>query len=162
MATKKSAKKGSDLATAVEIGAGVLAAVAAAGATGYYFYGTKNAKKHRQAASAWAKGLKKDVTAQVKKLEKVDAKTVAKVVDQAAMAYAGARGVADADLKVAAQELKHNWEVMKRELAPSAAVKRAAKAATKKGAAKKAATKAVKKAVKTAKKAVKKPAKKRA
>ena len=133
MATKKSAK---NLKTAVEVGA-VAVAAAAAGA-GYYFYGTKHAKKHRQAAAAWAKGLKKDVVKGVSSLKKIDAKAVARVVDDAAAAYQGARGVAKDDVRKAASELKKNWKLVERELAPSAAVK-----------------KAVKKSVKTVSKAVK-------
>ncbi len=139
---------------AAEIGAGVLAAAAVAGAAGYYFYGTKNAKKHQHAASSWAKGLKRDVLKQAKALKHIDAKTVAKVVDQAAAAYKTAKGVNAKDLAHATSELKSNWNSVKRELAPSAAVKKAVKKVTKAVApAKKAVKKAVKKATKkTAKK----------
>ncbi len=130
---------------------GMLAAGAAA-AAGYYFYGTAKAKKHRHAASVWAKGLKKDVVKGMKNLKKVDAKTVAALVEDAAATYRGMRGVADTDVHAAAMELKKNWNKLQAELKPSPAVKKAVKAATKKGAVKK----AVKKAVKTAKKNVKK------
>lgn len=43
---------------AVEIGAGIVAASAAAG---YYFYGSKGAKKHRKIAAKWATAVKKEV-----------------------------------------------------------------------------------------------------
>ncbi len=95
-----------------------------------------------------------------KSLKKIDASTLAKAVDEAAAVYAGARGVAGADLHMAAKELKQNWAVVKRELAPSAAVKKTVKkAASTVGLAKKTVKKAVKKAkksVKTVKKAAKK------
>ncbi len=154
-ATKK-AKKGMSTMEAVEIGAGVLAAVAAAGAAGYYFYGTKNAEKHRHAASVWAKGLKRDAMKQMKKLEKVDAKTVAAAIDKAAAAYRGVKGVADADVDMAVDELKKNWSKMKKELEPSTEVRKMVKSVSTAKAAKKTVKKAVKKVVKAAKKAVKK------
>ncbi len=141
---------------AVELGAGVLAAVAAAGAAGYYFYGTKNAQQHREAASKWAKGLKRDTLKQVKKLQKLDAKSVAAAIDQVSATYRKMEGVSKKDVDVAVAELKQNWTKMKKELEPSATVKKAVKTVTKPGAAKK----AVKKAVKSVKKAVKRAAKK--
>ncbi len=156
MATKKTAKKGMSALEAAEIGAGVLAAVAAAGAAGYYFYGTKKAPQHREAASKWAKGLKRDTLKQMKKLQKIDAKSVAAVVEKASEAYRQAEGVSKKDVDAAVEELKKNWTKMKKELEPSAEVTKAVKTATNP----KAAEKAVKKAVKTATKAVKKAVKK--
>lgn len=107
--------------------AGVGAALAAAAAAGYYFYATKNAKKHRKAASAWAKSMKRDVTKGVKSLKKIDAKTVARVVDDAASAYQGMRGVAAGDVSAAAAELKRNWERIKTELEPARPAKKRVK-----------------------------------
>jgi uncharacterized protein HemX len=74
MATKKTAKKStkkgqSNAMIAAEIGAGVVAAAGAA-AAGYYFYGDKKAKKHRQAAAKWAKGMKADVIKEAKKVQR--------------------------------------------------------------------------------------------
>jgi len=112
-------------------GAAALAAAAAAGVATYYFYGTKNAKRHRQSASKWAKGMQKDVEKGVKSLKKIDSKTVARVVDDAAAAYQGMRGVAAEDVRAAAKELKSNWRRMQTEMAPSPAVKRTVKKATK-------------------------------
>ncbi len=145
MATKKRAT-GKTNTRAVAAGAAALAAAAAAGAAGYYFYGTKNAKKHRQAASVWAKGLKRDVEKGVKSLKKVDAKTVARVVDDAAAAYQGVRGVAAGDVRSAVRELKKNWVQIKKEMEPAPAMKRAVKKVTK--AARPAPKKAVKKKTK--------------
>lgn len=130
----------------MEVG-GALAAAAAAGAT-YYFYGDKKAKKHRQAASKWAKGMKQEVLREAKKLNKIDKKDLARIVDKAAAVYAGARAIDKKDLQAAASELKRNWEEVKREV--SGGVKKV----TKKTAPKKAAKKTVKKAVKKAPKKV--------
>lgn len=155
-AVKKTAKKGMSTLEAVELGAGVLAAVAAAGAAGYYFYGTKKAPQHREAASKWARGLKRDTLKQVKKLQKLDAKSVAEAIEKASATYRSMEGVSKKDVDAAVEELKKNWTKMKKELEPSVEVKKAVKTATNP----KAAQKAVKKAVKTATKAVKKAVKK--
>lgn len=152
---KKTGKKGMGTLEAVEVGAGVLAAVAAAGA-GYYFYGTKNATQRREAASKWAKGMKRDVLKHVKKLQKLDAKSVAAAVEKASATYRQMEGVSKKDVDVAVEELKKNWTKIKKELEPSVEVKKAVRTATNPKAAKKAATKVVKDVKKTVKKAVKK------
>ena len=127
---------------AVEIGAGVAAVAALAGA-GYYFYASPKAKKHRQAASKWATGLKRDVIREAKKLEKIDARSVARIVDSAAGAYQDIKSLDKADLRAAVKELKANWDMLAKDAGHGA---------------KKAAKKMAKKAVK---KTVKKSAKKR-
>lgn len=151
MAPKKTAKKApakkgmSNLAKA-EVGAGLLAAVAAAAGAGYYFYGAKDAKKHRNATAKWAKGLKNDVVREAKKLKDLDEKAMAMIVDQAAKAYKGLDDVTPGDLKAAVAELKGNWESVKKELKRTGAkAKSSVKKAVKKAAPKKVAKKAVKK-----------------
>ena len=146
---------------AVEIGAGVLAAVATAGAAGYYFYGTKNAAAHRESASKWAKGLKRDTLKQVKKLQKLDAKSVAEAIEKASATYRQMEGVSKKDVDVAVAELKKNWTKMKKELEPSADVKKVVKTVTNPKTAKKAVKKVVTATSKAVKKAVSKPAKKK-
>ena len=153
---KTAGKKGMGAMDAVEIGAGVLAAVAAASAAGYYFYGTKNAAAHRESASKWAKGLKRDTLKQVKKLQKLDAKSVAAAVEKASEAYRKMEGVSKKDVDAAVEELKKNWTKMKKELEPSADVKKAVKTVSNPKAAKKAVKKVVKSVAKAVKKAVKK------
>ena len=152
-------KKKMSTKTKVELGAGALAVAAAAGAAGYYFYGSKDAKKHRKAASAWAKGMKRDVVKEAKKLKKLDQKAMAAIVDKAAAMYEGARSVDRKDLRAAAAELKRNWQALKGEAQGKVRALRTAARKTAKKAVKKTAKKAVKK---TAKKAVKKVAKKSA
>jgi len=99
---------------AAEIGAGLIAAGAAA--AGYYFYGSKNAKSHRKIAAKWANDMKTEVVKKAKKLEKIGEKDFAKVVDAAAAAYRGARSVNATDLKRAANELKSNWKMVQSEI----------------------------------------------
>ena len=166
MATKKTAKKAPAKKTTgkkmtgmqvAEIGAGVLAAVAAASTAGYYFYGAKNAQKHRNATQKWAKGLKNDVVREAKKLKKLDEKAMDAIVDAAAKAYRGLDDVTPGDLRAAVSELKGNWESVKKEL--RGAAKKAgssAKKAVKKAAPKKVASGTKKAVKKTAKKSSKK------
>ncbi len=121
------------------LGAGALAAGAAL-AAGYYFYGSKDAKKHRKAAEKWANDLKKDVAREIKDLEKVSKKDVTRIVNQAAKSYAALSELDTSDVMAAAKELKDNWETLTDE------VTKKTKKTTKK------ARSTAKKAVKTAKK----------
>lgn len=148
MATKKTGakkapakKKGMSTLQKAEIGAGVIAAVAAASAAGYYFYGSKDAKKHRNATAKWAKGLKNDVVKEAKKLKSLDEKAMAAIVDQAAKAYKGLDDVTPGDLRAAVAELKGNWQSVQKELRRATAKKAAPKKAAPKKAAKKSAPK---------------------
>jgi hypothetical protein len=152
MATKKSAKKapakkkGMSTLQKAELGAAAAAAVAAAGAAGYWFYGSKDAKKHRNATAKWAKNLQKDVVKEAKKLKDLDEKAMAVIVDQAAKAYKGLDDVTPGDLRAAVAELKGNWESVKKELRRTAKKSTSsAKKTVKKAAPKKAAKKAAKK-----------------
>ncbi len=136
MAQKKKAarKKGHTGEMAAGIGAGVLAAAAAAGA-GYYFYGSRDASKHRRKAAKWADHMKKEVVKEAKVLRKLDQKAIALIVDRAAKSYEGMRNVKREDLMLAAHELKQNWKEIEKELKDAAgksgkAVKKAAKTAT--------------------------------
>lgn len=157
MAAKKKGGMDTDTKVALEVGAGVLAAAAAAGAT-YWFYGADNAKKHRKAASKWAKEMKADVVKEAKKLKALDQKAMTAIVNKASEAYAGARSVDAADLKAAAAELKKNWRAIQNEIsggvtaAKKSATKAVKKATGSKAAPKKSAKKAPAKAKKTAKK----------
>ncbi|HEY0979502.1 MAG TPA: hypothetical protein VGE23_01535 [Candidatus Paceibacterota bacterium] len=143
---KAPAKKGMSTLQKAEVGAAALAAVAAAGAAGYYFYGSKDAKKHRNATAKWAKNLQKDVVREAKKLKDLDEKAMAVIVDQAAKAYKGLDDVTPGDLRAAVAELKGNWEQVKKEMRRTAKKSASgAKKTVKKAAPKKAAKKAAKK-----------------
>ncbi len=160
MATKKQgsqkqdSKGQSNSVIAMEVGAGVLAA-AAAGA-GYYFYGDKNSKKHRSAASKWAKDMRATVVKQTKKLPTVDQKTVAALVDRAASTYQNVRNIDRNDLAGAAQELKANWQQIQKEIANARGSATKSVASARKSVTKRAG--AVKKAVSSAKKSAPKKA----
>ncbi len=98
------------------IGAGVLAATAAGVAAGYYFYASKNAKKHRKIAARWASDLKTDVIRQAKKVQHLDRKDVMAIVDTAARTYENVRDLNRKDIESAARELKDNWQEITKEL----------------------------------------------
>lgn len=112
MAKAKKTSKGKVVA---EIGAGLIAAGAAA-AAGYYFYGSKQAGKHRKIAAKWAGDMKKEVIREAKGLKGINSRQFAKVVDAVADTYRSVRSVKAADLKRAANELKSNWDMVQREV----------------------------------------------
>lgn len=147
---KKANAKGMKKETKVALEVGAAALAAAAAGAGYYFYGDKGAKKHRAAASKWAKGMKADVVKEAKKVKKLDQQAMTKIVDAATAAYSTARSVNKSELSAAARELKKNWKTVQAELT---GVARKAVGGGKK---------AAKKSVSSAKKTVKKSAPKKA
>lgn len=82
------ATKTSKAIVAAEIAAGLAAVGAAAG---YYFYGSDDAKKHRQIAAKWARDLKKEVALQTKKLKNIDPEDYARIVSAVAKRLSDAR-----------------------------------------------------------------------
>jgi len=108
----KNAKSGIGVGTTV----GAIAAAAAAAGAGYYFYASKNAPKHRKVAAKWADQMKKEVVTQAKKVKKLDAKTLGRIVDTAAVAYNQVKSVNPMDVMRAASELKRNYTAIKQEL----------------------------------------------
>ncbi len=70
-----------------KIGAGLIAASAVA-AAGYYFYGSKEAKKHRGAAVTWGSEMRKEIGKEVAQLKKLSPEDFAKVADTLAGIYA--------------------------------------------------------------------------
>ena len=100
---------------AAEIGAGVLAAAAAAG-TGYYFYASDEAKKHRKIASKWADGMRKEIIKQAKVARAVSPAQFARIADEAALAYAAARNIRREDVMGAANELKMHYDKIRAQI----------------------------------------------
>ncbi|HET9641700.1 MAG TPA: hypothetical protein VFP46_02540 [Candidatus Paceibacterota bacterium] len=99
--------------------AAVAAGVAAAGAiaaAGYYFYGHKNAKRHREAAKKWVKDFKSDVLREARKLENVTSRDIDAIVDNVSKTYQGMKNVDVAALAEVASELKRNWQLIQGEL----------------------------------------------
>ncbi len=93
---------------------GAAGAVTAA-AIGYYFYGSKSARKHRLATAKWALDLKKEVVNQAKKIKKIDRETFFSVVDGVMDSYQKVRSLDPGAISEAALELKDNWEKIQKE-----------------------------------------------
>jgi len=117
-------------------GAAALAALAAAGA--YWFYGAKDAAKHRKTAKAWMLRARAEtmdaVEASIQKLGDIDKETYLKIVGGVLKRYAGVAGVTAADLAQMGKDLKAAWTHMyaARMRAAKPAVKRVVKKAAKK------------------------------
>ena len=129
MATKKSSKtvaedtkSGSGIGTAL----GITAALAAASAAGYFFYGPQGIKNRKQ-ARAWAIKAKADVLGEIEKLREVSETKYHMLVDKAILRYGKQANVTEADIAALSGELKKYWK----HIAASAAPKKK-KTATKK------------------------------
>ena len=101
-----------------EIAVGV--AVATAALAGYYFYASKDAKKHRKAVSTWMGNLKEDVMQEAKRLQVATPEAFAIVVDSIASTYAKAKDVNASELAELITELKENWDDAKKDIAKKA------------------------------------------
>jgi len=97
-------------------GAGVAAAIVAAAAAGNYFYGSKDAEKHRRIAAEWANNFMEDVMEKLKTLKNADQAAVMEMIDKAANFYHEARKAKREDILAADAELKQNWKELKKEL----------------------------------------------
>ncbi len=138
---KKSGNQKNTLSTGAAVGVGAAAAAAAAAAAGaYWFYGAKDAAKHRKTARSWMLKARAEtmeaVENAVEKLGEIDKETYLKIVDGVVKRYSGVAGVTGAELTAMTKDLKTAWTHMQ------AAGKRA------KGAGKKVAKKAKKAAKK--------------
>lgn len=99
------------------VGAGAVIGVGAALAAGYYFYMSKDAKKHRKLVADWANDLKDDVSAKMAELgENLNQENIMKVIDQVAEVYYTTRSVAKEDVGRVVGELKENWAKLVEEM----------------------------------------------
>lgn len=100
------------LKTEVAVGVGLATAALA----GYYFYASKDAKKHRKAVSKWMGNLKEDVMVEAKRLKVATPEAFAIVVDSIASTYAKAKDVNASELSELIAELKGNWDDAKKDI----------------------------------------------
>lgn len=89
---------------------GILAGVAAAGAATAYFFGGTGGAKNRAKVKAWAEKAKKEVVADLKKMETVSQKAYHGAVDAIMDKYKDLKNVDQEDLINAAKELKSHWK----------------------------------------------------
>lgn len=100
----------------VAIGAGIVT-VGAALAAGYYFYMSKDAKKHRKIAAEWASDLKNDILEKAQNLkENLNQETLVQIMDEVAKTYYTAKNVSKEEVLQAVEELKQNWTSVLEEL----------------------------------------------
>lgn len=127
-------------------GAAIGAAAVGAAAAGYYFYGSKNAAKHRKTAAKWAVKAEKEIQMQAKKLKAaaMNEKNYKQIVQTVAKKYQGIQKLSAKDVSAFVKGFEGGWKKMGATAKKSAAP----------------AKKAVKKAVKKVAKAVKKVTKK--
>lgn len=114
-------------------GAAALAAVAAAGA--YWFYGAKDAARHRKTARSWMLKARAEtmdaVEKAVERLGDIDKETYLGIVDTVVKRYAGVAGVTSAEMAQMTKDLKAAWTHMHaaRKSLSKPAVKKAVKKA---------------------------------
>jgi hypothetical protein len=105
MATKKAAKKMSTV-KAVEVGAGVVAGIAAALAGGYLLYG--KGPRHAK-AKAWVMKAKKDAAREIKVMKRVGEKEYKAIVEKNMKRYGSLENVSMAEIMKAAADAKKEW-----------------------------------------------------
>jgi hypothetical protein len=110
---KKSGSKVS-INTGAVVGAAATAAAAAAAA--YWFYGAKDAARHRKAARSWMLKARAEtmeaVESAVAKLGDIDKDTYLKIVDSVVKRYSGVAGVTSAEVAAMTKDLKAAWQHM--------------------------------------------------
>jgi hypothetical protein len=140
------AKKSTSTATAVGVGAAATAVIAAAGA--YWFYGSKDAAKHRKTARSWMLKARAEVMeaveATIEKAGEIDKTTYMNIVAGVMKRYEKAAGATAAEVAQMSRDMKEAWSQMQKARKNSAPKKAAKKPAAKK-AAKKTAKKVAKK-----------------
>jgi hypothetical protein len=136
---KNNDKGGASTGTGVAVGAAAAAAAAAAvaAAGAYWFYGAKDAAKHRKTAKSWMLKARAEtmeaVENAVEKLGEIDKETYLKIVDGIVKRYSGVAGVTSSELAQMTKDLKAAWAHMHaaRRIATKPAVKRVVKKAAK-------------------------------
>ncbi len=88
---------------------GVTAALAAARAAGYFFYGPEGTKNRKQ-ARAWALKAKAEVLGNIEDLREVSEEKYHSLVDKAVARYGKKAGVTEDDLTALSGELKKYWK----------------------------------------------------
>lgn len=108
MATKQGSQNGSKTGSATKTGLG-LAALAAAAAGAYYFYGSKNAGKNRKALQGWVVKAKGEVMERMERMKDVSQDKYNAVVDQVMDKYKKVKTVPPEELAQLAKELRGHW-----------------------------------------------------
>lgn len=100
-------KKMSTTKKVAAVGAGL--GLLAAGAAAYFFTG-EGGDKNRAKVKAWARTAKKEVVAELKKMEKVSQKAYGAAVDAVLEKYHQVENIDKADIVALAKEMKSHWK----------------------------------------------------
>lgn len=111
--------------SAVTVGVGIVAAVAAAAAGGYFLYG-KDGAKNRKKIKGWMLKAKGEILDQMEKGKEMTEETYHKVIDNVAQKYQAIKGIDPAELQQMTKELKSHWKSIKAQLSPKPKAKKPA------------------------------------
>jgi len=118
MTQKKKNKKGTDIKTVVEIGAGV----AALGALTYLFLGPKG-KKNQKEANSWAVKMKGEILQEFKKAQKITEPLYHQMIEKVQAKYSKIKGIDKKELESVVAEAKKHWKVVGKKAKTKKAVK---------------------------------------
>jgi hypothetical protein len=96
-----------------------VAAVAAAAAGAYFFYGP-NGSKNRKTLKAWSVKARAEVMENVEKLKDVSEKTYNETIDKVLSKYKKLKTVAPKELAEVQKELKSSWKAVRAEMGKAA------------------------------------------
>jgi len=106
----KTNKKGSGVATAVGIGAGIAALSAAA----YIMFGP-NGKKNQKALRGWAVKMKGEVIEKLEQAKEITEPVYHSIVDQVQAKYAKLKNVDQDELEEIVADIRKHWKSLEKE-----------------------------------------------
>ena len=95
-------------------GVGAVAAMVAAAAGAYWFYGSNNAAKHRKMARSWMLKARAEVLERVEKAGVTDKDTYMKIVADVMKGYVKAKDVTAAEVSTVTKDLTGAWGHMQK------------------------------------------------
>ncbi len=98
-----------DTSSTIAVGAGLAAAAAVAAAGAYWFYGAKDAEKHRRQAKSWMLKARAEVMEAIEKMEDIDKKKYLALVQEVMSRYSKMSGVTAAEIASVTRDLKNTW-----------------------------------------------------
>ncbi|MEX0930411.1 MAG: hypothetical protein WDZ79_01890 [Candidatus Paceibacterota bacterium] len=124
-----------ELTAETKAGIGILlGVVAAAGLAAVYLYGTTSGESQRKQLNKRLKGVKKDVVAELKKLQKVDKQVYLNIIDDVVSRYQQMGEVDAEELITFGKELKGHYATIRKEAEKVPAKRKSTKQTGKKGA----------------------------
>lgn len=106
-------KKSESLESIGSFLSGALVAVALAG---YFFFGSKNAKKNKQKVEGWVTKARAEVLEKVKRVKKISRDKYEEIVDAISDKYAKIKEVGQEKADDLKQELKDRWTEVEKEV----------------------------------------------